>query len=291
MPAIEVCPNNRARCVKCGEKIAAGSCRISVRSKSSYSGLRKMVNKYSHSRCYTRGSQPTFYGFHDLPRSMKDDVLSRDPNTIRVRAQEQKLRVQEVKSAKASNGTLKEQNQNGKSTQAATAPKEDAFYFTAVGMKFCTYHVFSSNDNMKLTLKADPENKFDSNAVGVWLDGKRVAFVSRGDNLQLKQKQFLSSQFKVTVNFVNKTYAAATLVARKVAICENTKKRSISTTGEVTQKKKQKASSEVEKNDKTPVASAHEDHSVCKANTTSKKPQTTIDDEFSDVDVDVDSDF
>ena len=86
MPRIEVASTGRARCQSCGQGIAAGSVRVACKGAlgGAWRGRRtKMVNKYHHSRCYSRGSQTEFQGFFALPKAAQAEVRARDPATIK----------------------------------------------------------------------------------------------------------------------------------------------------------------------------------------------------------------
>ena len=58
--------------------------------------------------------------------------------------------------------------------------------FVVVGMRFNGNHIFSDGD--VVTLEADPDNRYDTNAIRVIANGKHVAYVARNHT------QFLSKE-------------------------------------------------------------------------------------------------
>lgn len=59
--------------------------------------------------------------------------------------------------------------------------------YSIVGMDHqgTTEIVAALNPGVTVTLVREPENKFDKNAIAVWVDGRRVGYVPKNQNVEL----------------------------------------------------------------------------------------------------------
>lgn len=122
MPRIEIAPTGRARCQTCGLSIDSGNVRVVCRGAlgGSWRGRStKMINKYHHWECYSRGSQMNFNGFYSLPEWAQDEVRERDPATIKYNKQ-----LARMEAASASKATVKKATKKRKAESSPVPSKK-----------------------------------------------------------------------------------------------------------------------------------------------------------------------
>eukprot|EP00986_Skeletonema_menzelii_P013656 scaffold8138_cov188-Skeletonema_menzelii.AAC.1 len=155
MVSIEYSPNARARCQACRDKIAKGDIRVCAKSGAPVSRNGGYTNQYHHAECYTnRKDFTSLWGFYKLDKEDQKKFMT----------EEQKRKHfpppppgEDVKrNANAADCT----DQN----TVAKKQKKSGDVFSITGLK---YAEASATTGDKVTLRREPENMYDANAVKV----------------------------------------------------------------------------------------------------------------------------
>lgn len=64
---------------------------------------------------------------------------------------------------------------------------DDAIRFFVVGMKFHGNHIFTNEDNGKISLEKEDDNPYDNNAIKVLVNKKHVAYVAKEYAAELRK--------------------------------------------------------------------------------------------------------